>query len=372
MQRQHWLLALTALLVLGSGCVGILGDDGDADPETISDRVNESLDSMETLQFTMEQTVETDNETRSFRARVVYERPNRINITYLDQAVPYAYAVSNGSVTWLYNESKNEVEIADEAVVEGASEILLGADQLSANATFEGNETLAGEDATELSFAVDGSEVSLLLGGGQETSQFGEASSNGSVETRVWIDTDLWLPRKAQMSVPAFENNRTFTVRYEDIEINPEVSDDEFTFERPADAEVVRGDQSSFRPPRENATFHDSRVAVAENAPFEIPQPTVPNGYEFVEGAVIDGELGQGVELTYRDGEQRLEIVTLRDYDVFFDQGQEVAIGGTTGLYIELPNGRVIQWECDGRLYLISGQEDRDTLVSIGESIGCS
>lgn len=378
MRRRNWLLVLTALLVLVvaalllGGSLGLLGGDGDTDSAQISERVDQRVESIDTVRFTLEQTVETDNRTLSFRARVVYQRPDRINITYFDGPVPYTRVVSNGSVTWLYNESSNEIQIADEPAYDRPSKLLIGVDQLGGNATFEGNETLAGEDATELSFAVDDSEVSLLLAGGQETSQLGEATTNGTVETSVWIDTDLWLPRKATVSVPAFEDNRTITVRYDEYEIDPNVSDEQFTFEAPDDAAVVRGDQSNFRPPLENSTFYDDRTAVAANASVALPEPTLPAGYAFVEGAVIDARIGEGVELTYHDGDARLEVVTLREYRRFFDQGETVTVDGADGLYVALPNGRFVQWACNDRLYLVSGPEDRETLLSIAESIGCS
>jgi outer membrane lipoprotein-sorting protein len=374
MDRRHWIPLCCILLLALAGCAGFLGGSGDddVDPTSVTERVDDRLESIDTLRFTMTQTVEMPNRTVSFEMRVVYQRPGRYNITYLDGPVPFAYAASNGSATWRYNRSDDEFAVDDAVRFESPSDLLLGADQLDENATFEGNETLAGEDATELSFAVSDSEVSLLLGGGQQTSQMGRASGNGSVRSRVWIDTDLWLPRKAQLNVTAFNRSQTVTVEYDDVEINPELADSQFTFDPPADAEVVRGDQSSFRPPRENATRYVDRTVMAAEAPFPLPEPSLPAGYAFEEGAVVDDPHGVGVELVYTDGESSLELVAFRDHHRFLDRGETVPVGDTTGLLVEVTGDWFLQWECDDRLYLIASDDSRETALSVADSIGCS
>lgn len=374
MDRRYWLPVCCVLLLALAGCAGLLGGggDGDVDPASVSDRVNDSLESIDTLRFAMTQTVETPNRTVSFRMRVVYQRPGKYNITYLDGPVPYAYTASNGSVTWRYNESDNEIAVDDAVRFESPADLLLGAEQLDENATFEGNETLSGEDATEISFAVSDSEVSLLLAGGQQTSQLGRATGNGSVRSRVWIDTDLWLPRKAQLEVPAFNRSQTVTVEYEDVEVNPEVDDSQFALDPPSNASVVRGDQSSFRPPRENTTRYDDRTVMAAEAPFQLPEPSLPDGYAFEEGAVINGSHGVGVEMVYSDGDSSIELVSFRDHHRFLDRGEEVPVGDTTGLLIEVTGDWFLQWECDDRLYLIASDDGRETTLSVARSIGCS
>ena len=373
MDRRHALLATCVLLLLAlAGCAGLLGGSGDVDPASVSERVDDSLDSVDTLRFTMTQTVEMPNRTVSFRMRVVYQRPGKYNITYLDGPVPYAYAASNGSVTWRYNRSDNEVGVDDAVRFESPAEMLLGAEQLDENATFEGNETLSGEDATELSFAVSDSEVSLLLGGGQQTSQLGRASGNGSVRSRVWIDTDLWLPRKTQLNVTAFNRSQTVTVEYENFEVDPAVEDSQFRLDPPANASIVRGDQSSFRPPRENVTHYVDRTVMAAEAPFPLPEPSLPAGYAFEEGAVIDGSHGVGVEMAYTDGESTLELVAFRDHHRFLDRGETISVGDATGLLVEVTGDWFLQWECDDRLYLIASDDGRETTLSVARSIGCS
>jgi outer membrane lipoprotein-sorting protein len=371
MGRRRWLLALTALLLTLSGCAGLLGDDGDADPAAIGDRIDDRIESMDAVAFTLEQTVETGNETVSFRSRVVYAPPDRIHITYLDGPVPYTRAVSNGTTSWLYDETTGEVRVTDRPIVTEPSGILPGVEGLGGNATFEGNETLAGEDATEISFAVDDSEVSLLLGGGRETSRIGGNTSQGTVETRVWIDTDLWLPRKAELTITAFQPNRTVTLTYEDFEVEPAIADDQFTFEPPADATVDHGDQSAFRPPPENVTRYDSRAALVGNAPVPVPDPPLPAGYELETASVVTEADREGVELTYANGTDRLEVVALEGFDPFFDGGETVAVGDTEGLYVELPDARILQWECGDRLYLVASQGGDPSLQSIADAIGC-
>lgn len=373
MDRRHWIPLCCALLLALAGCAGLLGGtgDGDVDPTSVSERVNDSLQSIDTLRFTMTQTVETPNRTVSFRMRVHYERPGRYNITYLEGPVPFAYTASNGSATWRYNRSENEVAVDDTVRFESPSDLLIGADQLDENASFEGNETLAGEDATELSFAVSDSEVSLLLAGGQQTSQLGRATGNGSVQSRVWIDTDLWLPRKTQLEVPAFNRSQTLTVEYDDIEINPEIDDSQFRLDPPRNAAVVAGDQSSFRPPRENTTWYDDRAAMAAEAPLSLPRPSLPSGYAFEEGAVVEDPHGVGVELVYTDGESNLELVAFRDHHRFLDRGESVTVGDTTGLLIEVTGDWFVQWECGDRLYLLVSDDSRETALSVAQSVGC-
>jgi hypothetical protein len=173
------------------------------------------------------------------------------------------------------------------------------------------------------------------------------------------------------MTVTAFQPNRTVTVTYDDFEIDPEVSAEQFTFERPADTTVTSGDQSVFRPPEENATRYDSRRAVVENASIAVPDPTPPEGYE-LESAVHLTEVDrQGVELTYTNGTARLEVVAFSGFDPFFDEGETVTVDGAEGLYVELPNADILQWECSDQLYLVASQGGDPSLRSIANAIGC-
>ena len=371
MNRRDWLLGALGLVVVLSGCAGLLGGggEGSVDAAAVSDRVDQRVEDIETLRATVEQTVETDNGTYSFRARVVYERPDKVNITYLSGAPHYDFSTSNGTTTWAYNRSAKEAARSTDALFESLSDFLLGIEQLRSNATFEGNETLAGEDAIELSYAVGNSSVSMLVAGGEQTSELGRASANGSVRTRVWIDTDQWLPRKTQVSVPAHRNNQTITVRYENITVNEPVPEGEFTFDPPAEATVTRDDHSEFRPPPENTTFYDERAALAATV-GDLPDPSLPSRFRFEGGARFDGEM-TGVELTYSDGSDQIEIVKLTDGERFFDAGATVSIDGTKGVFVDAPFGSVVEWECGGEIYTIAGDADRETMLSIARSIGC-
>lgn len=372
MNRRDCLAGTLLVVVLLSGCAGLLGGDQrtGVDPTAVSDRVDQRVDEIETLRATIEQTVETDNRTFSYRARVVYERPDKVNITFLSGAPHWEFTTSNGTTTWAYNETANEAARSEDAIFESVEDFLVGVDQLRSNATFEGNETLAGEDAIELSYAVGNSTVSMLVAGGEETSELGQASANGSTRTRVWIDTETWLPRKTQVSVPAHRNNQTVTVRYENVTVNEPIEDGAFTFEPPADATITRDDRSEFRPPPENTTFYDDRAALTA-AVGDVPDPEIPAGFTFQTGARFDGEM-TGVELTYSDGPNQIEVVEITHGGPFFDGGETVSIDGTDGRLVDAPFGIVVEWECGGEIYTIAGDTDRETILSVARSVGCS
>lgn len=372
MSRRR-LLACGALLLLvvASGCLGLLDGGDGVDPSAVDQRVEGRLASIDTVEMTVVQTVSRNNTTRTMRAHVVYQRPNRVNMTFQNESLPWTHAVSNGSVTWQYGGQREEVRRSDDPMFGNITDLFAGLGQLDANATFEGNETFAGEDAVKLSYPVADTKVSLLLAGGEQTSQLSSTAANGTVRTKVWLDTDTWLPRKTKMVYPAYEHNRTVTLRFEDVEINGEVPEGAFRYDPPSDAEVVPGDQSAFRPPPENTTDYDSRAATVDAADAPVPDPAVPERFGFVRGSVMTGDHLDGVELTYEAEDRTLEVVVLRDHRPIFDQGESVSLDGTDALFVDLGPARVVQWECGEYRYLVSTDGSHETALSVAQSVGC-
>lgn len=371
MKRSRLLCCAAVCLLLLSGCSGLFSDGGDVDPVAVGERVDERLSSVSSLEMTMTQTIETGNESRTVTARVLYERPDKFNVTYLSGPAGAARVVSNGSAIWSYNESRNEVWIDSEAETPTLRDLLLGTARLGSNATFEGNETLSGEDAVKLSYAVQDTEMSMVLAGGQDTSRLADSMANGSVRTRVWLDTDVWLPRKVHIENTAYSENSTITTRYEEFRINRGVPDARFAFDPPEDATITDRSRGRFRPPRNNTTSFETYAAVAANATVPVPDPTIPAAFSFREGITFDHSELRGVELTYRDDTRQIEVVSVTDGGPFFDQGETVPVGDVEGTYVELSNDRIVQWQCGETLYVVSGGTDRETLLEIARSVGC-
>lgn len=369
--RQRLVALAVVLLAIGGSAALLDGGDGVA-PETVSDRLDERLSSLSSFEATIVQTVEKGNDSRTVRARVAYEQSGKLNITYIEGPTPFDWVVSNESGSWAYNESTNTLRVVDASSSIDVGDVLFGVHQLGPNATFEGNETLAGDDAIELSYAVKGSELSLLLAGGQPTSQLGTATNNGTIRTRVWVDTDLWLPRKVVQEVTAFDPDSTITIRYEDVSVDQPIPDDRFDVDTSPDPTVKGGDSGQFRIGGLNATHYESRAALAANVSVSVPEPAVPAGYDFESGAVFEENGTVAIELTYWNGSSRIEVVTGVTRGPFFDSGQTVTIGDRSGLFVSLPNGQYVQWQCGETLSLIAGPQNRGTLVPIAESVGCT
>jgi outer membrane lipoprotein-sorting protein len=360
-------LALVAVLVLG-GCAAPFGGGGDADPDGITDRVGERLNDTETLEATMSWEISVGNSSDSFTARVAYADPGRINLTYREpDPLAGAYIVNNGSAVLAVNPNADTYATSD-VIGPGASLSTLFLNVASVrNATFEGNETLAGEDATKLSYAVDGSEVSVFLQGGQATSQLSDAADDDANVT-VWVDRERWVPLKATVEYTDFDPPVTITLRYDDVSIDEGLSDGRFEATAPEDLVRVRSMFEVLSPQNVTGyTDYDQLVAASEGAP-----PTeLPGGFTFQQGfSVASGEEAR-YRLFYTNGTANREIHFTTSPVALLEDAETTTVAGRTVNVSETGRATIMEYDCADRTYVVIGTGGREPLAETVEAIGC-
>lgn len=361
--------ALVVVIVVG-GCLIPGGGSGSADPDSVSERVDQQLDSIETLRTTLVWEAQIDGQRSSFRAKIAYEQPNRINLTYLSPAaLEGVHIVGNGSELTVYN-ADNERFTTRDATGNGSGPagLFVGLTAVE-NATFEGNETLAGEDALELSYAVDGSELSLLLSGGTPTTSLSD-SGDDAVDVTVWIDRDRWVPRKATLNYSAFREGMNATVTYEDTRINESLAEGTFSVDVPGDAERVDSMMETMLP--ENATGYTTYDELARDSPDGVPPASLPGNFSFRQGYALSGPNGSLYQLTYRNASAALQFQFVDRNVSILGSTTTRSIAGETVRVTRINEASMLEWHCEGRTYLLIGSTDDLPTARIVTAVGCA
>ena len=376
MSRRVLALACLAVLAL-SGCTIAVDDGGDSgDAAAITDRVDTELQEIETLEATMIATIEQGNTTITERVRLRYERPRHYNLTYLEvtnqtgHRIPNATGdavIANGTQLWGYDGATQRVVWYNETRPRSLSQLMMPSTQFGPNVTFAGNETVAGDDAAKLSYALDGSKVSLISGEVERRSRLASAMNESTpVNATVWIDRDRWLPIKTRLTMRAYEVPLTVTYRYEDIERGVELSAE--TFQPPTNAtrtDLWAGLESRFGE-------HQTIAAVNEETQPPIPEPTVPERFAFEWGNVTTINGTEQVLLFYQHNTTDLRL--LRWDNTSFgpiQNGASVSLGSIEGTYTELSERRFVAWTCEEHRYLVSTRANRSVAMGMARSVAC-
>ena len=375
MTRRILVLACLSVVVLGGCTVAVdNGDSGDAG--AIVDRVESELQATETLEATMIATIEEGNTTITERVRLRYERPQHYNLTYLEvtngtgDRLPNATGdavIANGTQLWGYDDATQQVVWYNETRPRSLSELLMPSTQFGQNVTFAGNETITGDDASKLSYAIDGSKVSLISGDVERRSRLSSAMNESTpVNATVWIDRDRWLPIKTRLTMRAAGNPVTVTYRYEDIERGIEIPAG--TFEPPADA--TRTDL--WEPLEEQFAEHNSVEAVNGEASPPITEPTVPKHFTFEWGNVTTTNGAEQVLLFYQRDTTDLRLARWDNTSIGKLQGgTSVSLGSVEGTYTELSERRLVGWTCGEHRYLVSTRANQTIAMETARSVAC-
>jgi len=369
-------LACLAVVVLGGCTIAI--DDGDSgDAGAIVDRVKSELQATETLEATMIATIEQGNMTITERVSLRYERPQHYNLTYLEvtnrtgDRLPNATGdavIANGTQLWGYDAATQQLAWLNDTEPRTLSQLMMPSTQFGQNVTFAGNETIAGEDATKLSYAIDGSKVSLISGEAEQRSRLSSAMNESTpVNATVWIDRDQWLPIKTRLTMSAFDEPITITYRYENIHRNEGI---------PAGSFDPPGNATHATPWAElEARFgeHQSLTAVNEDATTPISKPTVPDGFTFAWGNVTAHNGTEQVLLFYQRDTTDLRVSRWDNTSIdLLTRGETVSVGSADGTFVSLSERALVEWPCDGHTYLVSTRTNRTVALETARSIGCS
>ncbi len=306
--------------------------------------------------------------------------------------------VSNGSVTWLYDESEGNVTRIDATAYERADgtyadylERLFEAVSGEDDAADEGavgvsplpvvpatdrpapvtNGTVGGFVVSyEGTATVDGRTAHVL-----DLTPRGEADGEfATLGQTLYLDTEHLYPLRQRMSYRVGGNTTTYTVTYRNVSFGDDVAPDRFAFDPPANATV---EELSLP----DSTRYDSVDALRANTTMSVPAPSLPDGFD-VESArhTVSSERNYtGITLTYSNGSASVFVSTYNRTAPFGDatrpdDGEAVRLGDRNATYSEYGVAKRVAWTCEAAGSYRSVSTDalpRGALLDVARSVGC-
>jgi outer membrane lipoprotein-sorting protein len=363
--RRSAALALVAVVGVAAvvGFLGVSIEDGSRDPETTRQSVLDTNRSIDAYEATLVLTTETENRTRTVRYRVAVERPGRQNMTTLAPANRSGTVVlSNRTGSYLYDPNNGTLRTFGDAST--TPDILAQfVRALAGEGTdYRGEDRIEGSPGVVLQYSAGGEDVGLRIGGSAPSLRYDAEGRTEDVDVSVWVDPDRGLPVRLNQSY-TFGNERVQTrMRLTDLDLDPEFAPGRFRLDVPPDTEVI--DNSNV------TRTYDSRGALAANASLPVPEPDLPEGYEFRRGTVLETNESSLVLTTYVDGDQRIAVQVSTSEFAVGENATEVEVGTATGYYQAGPSN-LVAWECEGVNVTVGGTAGKETTLSVARSIGC-
>lgn len=376
-------LAVLALVVL-AGCttLGPVGD-GSAEEDPVERFVaSYTLEDVSELHGVQTVVVEGENDTVK-HTEEHWERPfadyrSEVLDSSEETRVEDVY-VTNETTTWWYDAETNEASVEetepyDDREVEAAREDVANEQLEYYNFSVEGSDTVADRETTVIELDATNESVaegpSVLVGDTEfvlalETVE--TADEFEVVEQRLWLDDETDFPVKERVT---FETLRGETVvmtqRYEDLSLDPDLTDEHFAYEPPENASIGG-------PPGASYEAFETREDAEGAAPFSIPEPTVPEGYALDEVVVQEYGADVTIDQVFADGDGSPLHVVVSDAEAPVDDPVEEDVGSVDGVVFQTTLGTAIQWECpDDRHGLVNGDLSEEELLTAAESVDCS
>jgi outer membrane lipoprotein-sorting protein len=383
-------VALAVLVVVLSGCSG-LGGDGSNVPD--GETAAQGYDSLESVEGTIEfRTVGRETNTNSTVRTLRRPADGTFRQEFLSPPEQAGdVTVSNGSVTWIYNATGNEVT---RLTVENESAI--GTDQGTfvkrvfgnLSTTEEGSAIVAplrpipgssgetrGESAMIGPFGSSTQPVNLTYLGTEtiaerrthgirltpiNSSDDGTAPANASApryveNTTYWFDAEYFYPLRTATTL-RIDGAITRSVRvYRNVTFDVDIEPGTFRFDVPANATVRSGPTT---------VSFDSVAAAAENVSFAVADPDPPGEFDLETVDLTRFGNRTTVSVRYSDGTDFLTVSSQRPP---FEgrEGDPVSLGPVTGTRSTAGNVVAITWQCGGTRYAVSGRLPADAIEAV-------
>jgi outer membrane lipoprotein-sorting protein len=318
--------------------------------ETIEEHAIGNNTTVESVTGTVVTKIETGEKTKTMKAKIWQEPPNKVRLKYISGPAEGNVLVSNGSTITLYNESANTVrrlQLSGEKA--GAFKQLAKMFQnLSSQYTAEYNGEATVSDRETYVVSVQPPEDGPL--------------ADTVANQTVWLDQENWFPIKQKTSIQINNQTRTSTFKYTNVSYNVSIPDEKFTFEPPEDAKVKNIELPDAK------TY--SSIEEAESAVnISIHEPQVPDEYSVADVSVTKaGETT--VSVVYQSGSDTL-VFSQSTADRSAATGENVSIDGLTGSYQTIGEQAILQWSDDEFSYSVTGDLSKSSLVDIAESLYC-
>jgi outer membrane lipoprotein-sorting protein len=362
--RPAILAVLVAAMLVTSGTAGVAFaatpaiDDGQqeqtVDGDEVVEQFRETIDSLDTVQFTRTAEVVYDNETTTTTTRTTADiddsqkRLEIINATSGSNTT----TVWNGNNVTTYYPDENRVS---EYEVTGTSLLprLQGlANDSLINYEYNGTETVNGQETYVLE-AVRNADT--------------QQPDNTEASATLYIDTETYFPVQVESQVSSEDFAHTSTVTYENVTLGAEIPDETFELDLPDDVD----DEPETTMP--DVTRHDSYDDLASDTDLTVPEADLPRDFSFDDGAVVHSDEFHSATLSYTNGEESLSVVIRADPVTSFDHSdsdryEAVEVGDTTGYVYTSDDFLALYVEGD-QPYTIYGEIGQETATDIAAAI---
>lgn len=344
-----------ALLVVLSGCSAVPLSTDDVSAKEIGERAQQKYESIESIEATVTTSTTSADTNRTTTAHV-WRRPHSNEMRYeYDSSGPMngVTMVSNGSVTWTYNESENTVRRTDLSGLDTAA-TAPNYTQMFEN-IFDRYEIDYGGSATV---------------GDRDTHVIELTPKNGSsagVVTKwtLWIDEERWFPVKNEMTSSFDNQTMTTTTTYTNLTFDADIPDGTFEFDPPADATVEKTEVPDIEQ-------YESVGAADANASLDVTEPDeLPDSFEFTRATVSNGSEFESVTLTYENDSASVVVRQSTRSTPETDANETVTVNGHEAAVTGYDETTSLTWTCDGRTYSVTGQLSTDELADVGASLDC-
>ncbi|SDR00566.1 LolA family protein [Natronobacterium texcoconense] len=380
-------LLVTGIIGFG-GCVAIPGGDSTDSPSS-DDLLREALETragLTALEAQRTMTMETPTETGERTDRIVQRPPGEQRLEVLESDDPDTPAgtvsVRSRPVTWEYypDESVVTERHHPNRIVSDRTRQVLENLLEDYDLRYEGTDTVDGRPAHRIDADPDSVEIDrsldLLVGETVYRIPLEETPvddlEEATISRSIWIDDEYRYPVRERDVVRTTDGEilHRLTVTYEDLALDSGLEPDTFTYEPPADAEVVEIGT-------EPEGIFDSRAAAEKRAPYELPEPEMPDPYALDRITLVEkgADSGTTTTLWYADPDrpERELFLAVREVrrfepDVLAETGLEFE--GNTVYYRD---GRIesLFWDCGGLNYELSSPMASESLEEIAPSVGC-
>jgi len=385
--RSAQTIALLAVLTLAvvAGVVLIVGTPVAPDSAPIGADASDAYESVDGVDATRTTVVERGDSVRRTVARVQL-RPGtdhrRIEVREATDRL-HEVVVENDSTVWMYDRDADEVSRFsssgsvvgptfgdrvermferldvtrdDESSTATGVSPLPVVPQDAAGPTADASDTAALQLSYQGTGIVDGREAYVLeLAATDEDEE--------AFRQTVWVDARHFFP--LQRHTTWSEDGVQMAVRtvYEDVTFDPGFTNDTFTFDPPATAEV-----ETLETPDRTAYASADDLRAATN--LTVPDPDVPESLRLAVATETNGEV-HGVGLQYVNDTAS---VAVAKYDRTFPPrgDRETTVAGRNAT-ISLGSTTSVSWNCGEYRYTVRGEGvSVDALVAVAESVGCA
>lgn len=386
------LLVLAGIVVAGGVIFGGFGGDDPDGEELVADVVAggdfETFNGTRTHETELEHVGEEEPRISTITETVWADPPDRLRAETLASSAgsssPGDVRVVDGSTLKSYFAEAGQMLVDDEWEAE-VEQFETDPVLEDFEAEYVGTETVAGREAyvVEIEPAAAPTEATLALHFGEHEFEVAavepDGEANVSQTTTWWIDAETAYPLKEQVE-REYENpeahvlQRESSVRttvYEDITFDAPLPAETFTIDPPEGTEIYE--------PAEPLGV-ETVAEADENAPFAVPEPSVPEGFELqlVSGTEFRGDVT--VEMLYREGDDIREDdsiwirVTEHPPDHEQEETLEENVGEVNGTLVEHSLGTAFVYHCEDVRYEVIPDvesDEREVATDVAESMGC-